>query len=447
MQRFSWILVLTFLPGVGLLLYWFIGSSNLLRYRKEKIHKRHADVFNELEEIVVANGHDFEAPLSRGVQFHQRYCGSVFTRDNTAEIYTTGGPKYERLFADIDAATDHIHIQYFTIHNDGIGKKLIDSLIEKVNQGVEVKLLYDTLGCIPTFIIPELWRLRKAGGRVISIRPYTRAINYRNHRKIVIIDGKIGYLGGMNIGDQYTYGVRGLHWRDTHVRLTGSVVHSIQRVFLSDWTASNKRPGIGLRHELSHYFPVPNVTGDLGAQIIASGLHGETYNEEVVNLSYFNLIGQAKKRVWIQTPYFRPPEVMMQILKTLAILGVDVRIMISNSYASGDLFNHSTNNYFLRHVVGSGVRVFLYQDIMHAKTMLIDDNMLCIGTVNLNNRSLEIDDEIYVYFESESIAKEYEDIFMRDLANSKELDYAKFEKQNIISRAMESVVSFLTPFS
>ena len=447
MQRLSWILVLIFLPGIGLLLYWFIGSTNLLYYRKEKIRKRHGDVFNELDEIVMENGHGFEVPLSRGAQFHQKYCGSVFTTDNEAEIYTTGAPKYKQLFADIEAATDHIHVQYFTIHNDGTGRKLIDTLIEKVNQGLEVKLLYDTLGCLPTFIMPELWRLRKAGGSVISIRPYTRAINYRNHRKIVIIDGKIGYVGGMNMGDQYTYGVKGMHWRDTHLRLTGSVVHSIQRVFLSDWTASTRRQDIGLRHELRHYFPVPDAPGNLKAQIIASGLHGRTYGEEIVNLSYFNLIGQAKKRVWIQTPYFRPPETMVHVLKTLAILGVDVRIMISNSYASGDLFNHSTNNYFLRHVVGSGVRVFLYKDIMHAKTMLIDDDILCIGTVNLNNRSLEIDDEVYAYFESKSLNKEYEGIFGRDLANSRELDYLKFEKQNLISRAMESVASFLTPFS
>lgn len=446
-QRLSWILILTFLPGVGLLLYWFIGSSNMSRYRRRKILKRHGDDFQKLEAIVNETAHGSETPSSQGIEFHQKYAGSIYTDDNSVEIYTTGAPKYQQLSKDLEAAKDHIHVQYFTIHNDEIGKKLVDTLIAKVNQGVEVKLLYDSLGCLPTFVIPLLWKVRRAGGSVLSIRPYTRAVNYRNHRKIVIIDGKIGYLGGMNIGEQYTYGVRGKHWRDTHLRITGSAVHDLQKVFLSDWAASTRRTDIGLRHELRHYFPALDTNGDIGAQIIASGVYTSNNNEDVINLSYFNLISHAKKRLWIQTPYFRPPETMVHALKTLATLGVDVRIMVSLNYASGGLFNRSTNNYFLRYVVGTGVRVFGYRDILHAKTMLIDEHVLCIGTVNLNSRSLEIDDEIYAYFESKKLATEYEKIFSHDMKNCIELDYVKFMNQNLLSRATESVVSFFTPFS
>ena len=447
MQRFGWLLVLIFLPGLGLLLYWFIGSVNLSSYRRNKIQRRHGDFFHELETIVDETGRSFTPPSSEGIQFHQKYCGSIFTGDNNVEIYTTGSPKYQQLSKDLEAAKDHIHIQYFTIHNDEIGRKLIDTLIKKVNQGVEVKLLYDSLGCLPTFVLPVLWKLRKAGGSVLSIRPYTRAINYRNHRKVVIIDGKIGYLGGMNIGAQYTYGVKGKLWRDTHLRITGSAVHDLQRVFLSDWAASTRRSDIGLGHELRHYFPAADTTGNIGAQIVANGLYTENDNDGIINLSYFNLISRAKQRVWIQTPYFRPPETIIHALKTLATLGVDVRIMVSLYYASGGLFNRSTNNYFLRHVVGSGVRVFRYTDILHAKTMLIDDHVLCIGTANLNSRSLEIDDEIYAYFESKMLATEYEQIFDHDVQNCIELDYVKFKHQNLLSRATESVVSFFTPFS
>lgn len=447
MKRLSWILILIFLPGVGLLLYWFIGSDSLLRYRKRKIRRRHEDIFQELEDIVDETGKKFKPSPSNAMKFHQNYCGSIATDDNDVKIYTTGGPKYEQLFQDIQAAKDHVHVQYFTIHNDGIGHKLIDTLIDKVNQGVEVKLLYDCFGCLPTFTLPLLIRLRKAGGSVLSIRPYVRAINYRNHRKVVIIDGKIGYLGGMNVGDQYKYGVKGKHWRDTHVRITGSVVHDLQKVFLSDWAASIKRTDIGLRHELRHYFPVPDTTGYLGAQIVANGLYDKHSNDEIINLSYFNLITQAKKRVWIQTPYFRPPETIIHTLKTLATLGVDVRIMLSHFYASGGLFHRSTNNYFLRHLVGSGARVFKYTHIMHAKTMLIDDYALCIGTVNLNGRSLEIDDEIFAYFESKSLATEYEKIFNQDLKHCIELDYVKFRNRGLISQATESIMSLFAPFS
>ena len=447
MQRFGWILVLIFLPGVGLLLYWFIGSDNFIDYRKEKIRKRHGDVFQELEEIVDETGRSFVAPSSQGIEFHQKYCGSIYTQDNDVEIYTTGSPKYSQLLRDLEEAQDHIHVQYFTIHNDEIGRKLIDTLIEKVNQGVEVKLLYDSIGCLLTLVPPLLMKLKRSGGSVLSIRPYARAINYRNHRKVVIIDGKIGYLGGMNIGERYTYGVKGKKWRDTHVRITGSAVHDLQKVFLSDWTASTKQADIGLRNELRHYFPLADSRGNLGAQVVASGVYSRNENEGIMNLSYFNLISQAKKRVWIQTPYFTPSETILHTLRTLATLGVDVRIMTSLSYAFGGLFHRNMNNYFLRRLVGSGVRVFRYKDIMHAKTMLIDDYALCIGTVNLNGRSLEIDDEIYMYFESKELAAEYEQIFNHDLEDCLELDYVKFRNQNLISRATESVMSFFSPFS
>ena len=217
MQRFGWILVLIFLPGVGLLLYWFIGSDNFINYRKEKIRKRHGDVFHELDEIVRETDNGFNKPSSRSIEFHGEYCGSIYTDDNDVEIYTTGSPKYKQLFKDLERAEDHIHVQYFTIHNDETGRKLIETLIDKVNQGVEVKLLYDSIGCLLTLVPPLLWKLKKAGGSVLSIRPYARAVNYRNHRKVVIIDGEIGYVGGMNIGERYEYGVKGKHWRDTHV--------------------------------------------------------------------------------------------------------------------------------------------------------------------------------------------------------------------------------------
>jgi cardiolipin synthase len=446
MQRFGWVLILIFLPGLGLLLYWFIGSDFLKAYRKKKIRERRGDFFNELEEIVAETGSQFESPSSEGLVFHQRYCGSIFTDDNDIEIFITGGPKYKRLFEDIEAAQDSIHVMYFTIHNDGIGRKLIDALIEKVRQGVEVKLIYDGLGCFSSFIYPQVRRLRKAGGGVTAIRPYTRTINYRNHRKIVVIDGKIGYLGGMNIGDQYKDGVKDKHWRDTHVRVTGSMVHDLQKVFLSDWAASVKGSDIGLRHDLRHYFPAPDIRGNIKGQIVANGLYSND-NDEIINLSYFNLISRAKKRVWIQTPYFRPPDTIFHALKTLATLGVDVRLMVSLSYASGGFLNRCLNSYFLRQLIGSGVRVYGYTNIMHGKTMIVDDHGLCIGTVNINTRSLQIDDEIYGYFESQSLVAKYEKIFEEDLAHCIEADSVGFADQNLLIRAAESVISFLTPIS
>ncbi len=446
MKRIGWILTLVFLPGLGLLLYWLMGSSYLSVYQKKKTQKLHGDVLYQIENIINENSDRFRTPLSKAARFHQKYCISTFTNDNCVEIHTTGTHKFDSLFKDINAAQDSIHIIYFTIHNDGMGKKLINTLIEKVNQGVEVKLLYDRFGCLTTFTYPLVRRLKKAGGEVFSIRPYTHTINYRNHRKIVIVDGKIGYLGGFNVGDRYQFGIKGHSWRDTHVRVTGSMVYYLQKVFLSDLAASVKKNDLGLRHDLQHYFPLPNAKGSIKSQIVANGLY-DNNNHEIINLSYFNLINLAQKRIWIQTPYFRPSDIMLAALKTAAVTGVDVRLMLSLNYASGGIFNRSLNRYFLRKLSGSGVKVYGYKDIMHAKTMLIDDYGLCIGTVNLNTRSLEIDDEIYGYFESISLAKQYEQIFNDDLDNCIEIDKFKPEEHNLIARAIESLLSFLTPLS
>ena len=446
-QRFSWLLALAFLPGLGLVLYLLFGSESYWAYQRRKIRRRHQGLFSELDEIVHKGNNPSGRELSPIQEFHAKCCGSMFTDDNAMEIFPTGKPKFERLFADLRAAQDHIHVQYFTIHNDAMGQELISILKEKVGQGVEVKLLYDSFGCFMTFVRPLFWELKRAGGNVRGIRPYARALNYRNHRKLVIIDGSIGYLGGMNLGERYATGVKGMKWRDTHVRLTGGGVHDLQQIFMSDWIASTRKERIGFRHRLRHYFPDSGGNGDLSIQTIANGLYNKAFHQDVINLSYFNLINSAKERLWIQTPYFSPSEPVLQSLKTLALRGVDVRIITSSYYTFGGLFHHNIKNYYFRHLIDSGVRVFKYKGIMHAKTMLIDDDGLCIGTVNLNFRSLERDDELFIYCESQAMNHLYAEILCTDATHSVELDYVRFKKQTLRSRALEAVVSLFSPLS
>jgi len=446
-QRFSWILVLIFLPVVGLAVYSIMGSDIYWDYKRRKIRQRHRAVFLELDAITRRWHNRSGSELSQVQQFHYKWCGSILTDDNSVEVFTGGKPKFERLFADLRQARDHIHVQYFTIHNDSVGQELINILKEKARQGVEVKLLYDSFGCGFTFVQPLFRDLKQAGGRVQGIRPWARALNYRNHRKLVIVDGRIGYLGGMNVGEHYAEGVQGMEWRDTHVRLTGGVVRDLQQIFISDWVASSRKGRLGFRNRLQHYFPEVEANGHLPAQIIANGLYNRYIGQDVINLSYFNLINGARKRLWIQTPYFSPSEPVLQSLKTLALRGVDVRIMTSSYYTFGGLFHHNIKNYFFRQLIDSGVRVFKYKGIMHAKTMLIDDDQLCIGTVNLNVRSLERDDELFIYFESPEQNGQYSAVFQADLEKSIELDYARFKKETLLSRALESVVSLFSPLS
>lgn len=446
-QKFSWILLLVFLPVVGLLLYLFLGSDSFLEYRKEKTRKRRGDVLTTLEHVVKKRvPKEAKNDLSKAQLFHQKYGDSHCTTDNNVEIFTNGAAKYRRLFQELRAAKDHIHVEYFTIHNDRVGKELIDILVEKAEQNVEVKLLYDSVGCLATGAYPLFSKLRKAGGKISTIRPHALDINYRNHRKIVVIDGKIGYAGGMNMGEKYKYGVGNKPWRDTHLRLTGSAVYYLQQVFIFDWLTTTRGPNTGLRHMISHYFPEPDDQGNLEVQVVANGLYDKYKSDDLILLSYFNIISRATKRVWIQTPYFAPSDVVLQTLRTLASLGVDVRIMTSASYVFGDFFHRSITNYFLRYLIDSGVKVFKYDGIMHAKTMLVDDS-LCIGSVNLNARSLARDDEVYIYSESRQLIDYYEEVFSTDLKHCVELDYAKFRHQHLAARAMESVMSFFSPLS
>src|SRR5690554_1787667 len=446
-QRFSWLLVLTFIPVVGLAIYLLLGSESYWAYQRRKIRRRHKGLFLELDDIIRKSDNPSNAELTPTQRFHRQWCGSMFTNDNVVEIFTNGKPKFTSLFEDLRGAKDHIHVQYFTIHNDPVGQELISILKERAEQGVEVKLLYDSFGCFMTFVRPLFWELKKAGGQVRGIRPYARALNYRNHRKLVIVDGEIGYLGGMNAGEHYVSGVRGMVWRDTQVRVTGQSVVDLQHIFISDWLASTRQSRVRLRHKLKHYFPQTPGQGDLKAQVIANGLYNKRYDKHVINLSYFNLISSAKERLWIQTPYFTPSEAVLQMLKTLALRGVDVRIMTSAYYAFGGLFHHNIKNYYFRQLIDAGVRVFRYNGIMHAKTMLVDDEQLCIGTVNLNVRSLERDDELFIYFESDRLAQEYAEIIQADFAASLELDYARFKEQTLGSRVLESIVSLFSPLS
>lgn len=447
MQRFSWVLVLVFLPVIGVVFYLLLGRDSYWDYKRRQVRKRHKGFFLELDRIIQASNKTAGSVLSPTQRFHHQSCGSGFSDDNSMEVFTNGEQKFTRLFNDLKSAKDHIHVQYFTIHNDATGQELIAILKEKAQQGVEVKLLYDSFGCFLTFVRPLFWDLKRAGGRVRGIRPYARALNYRNHRKLVVVDGQIGYLGGMNVGEQYQTGVKGMEWRDTHGRLTGSAVADLQQVFVSDWVASNRKEKIGFRNRLRHYFPQPLSKGDLQMQIIANGLYSKLVHQDVIHLSYFNLISQAKQRLWIQTPYFSPSEPIMQSLKVLALRGVDVRIMTSAYYAFGGLFHHNIKNYYFRQLVDGGVRVFKYKGILHAKTMLVDDDQLCIGTVNVNARSLERDDELFLYLESRPQNRLYAEVFQQDLTNSLELDYGRFKKETLLSRALESVVSLFSPFS
>lgn len=436
--RFSWMLFVLFVPVVGLILYFFIGSETVMNYRKRRMRNKYGDTLRALEAMAARQGADGDA-------FLERYCGSVPTGDNDVLVFTEPATKYQSLFKDLRQATDSIHVQYFSIERGEVFQELLSILAAKAQAGVEVKFLYDSIGCLMGFMQPLLRKLKNAGVQVAGIRPHALDINNRNHRKIVVVDGKIGYTGGMNIGDVYRDGMGDKQWRDTHLRIAGSAVHHLQRVFLTDWLTSAK--DIGLKDDLPRYFPENIGQGSLKVQLVANGLHSKYDGNDIMNFSYFHLISRARKRVWIQTPYFAPTDIILETIKGLARAGVDVRIMTSSSFAFGGLFHSNITNYFLRYLVDSGVKVYKYTGILHAKTLVVDDNTACIGSVNLNSRSLGRDDEIYAHFDSPDFVENYQSIFLQDLNHCEELDYGKFLRQSLTSRALESAASLFSWFS
>lgn len=432
--RFSWIFFVLFAPGVGLILYLIIGSESVLNYRKARVQKKHYAILKALESMVAC-----DEPVGNSLLAH--YCGSTATRDNDVAVFTDAASKYVSLLGDLQRAKDSIHLQYFSIEKGEVWQQLVDIMVGKVQAGVEVKFLYDGIGCLLNFNM-QLKKLKQAGVQVATIRPHALEINHRNHRKIVVIDGHIGYAGGMNIGDGYRDGVGDKLWRDTHMRIVGGAVNHLQRIFLTDWFVSAK--DIGFRNELSHYFPVTAGGGNINVHIVANNLHSKYDSNDIINYSYFQLISRARKRVWIQTPYFAPTDIIIETLIGLARTGIDVRIMTSSSFAFGGLLHSSITNYFLRYLLGSGVKVYKYNGILHAKTLVVDDDTTCIGSVNLNSRSLSRDDEVYAYIDSRDFVYRYQSIFEQDLGHCTELDYGKFRRQSFATRALESAISLFS---
>jgi len=447
-ERFSWILFLVLVPGIGLLLYLIFGSELYSDIRKRRLINRYGKYLDRLQQIKKEDVHK-KTNMDRIEKFNYSYCGSHPSSDNCVDILTTGKSKHKHLFEAIKEAKNHIHVLYFSIHNDSTGKQLIDLLCEKSQQGVEVRLLYDTIGAITSrsdiFITSIYKKLQRAGGEVVRVRPFLLDLNYRNHRKLVIIDAKKAYTGGMNVGDVYRHGTDKSPWRDTQIYVRGPAVDDLQQIFLTDWIIAHKKPPSDIVDNLDKYLQKSDEWGNHRMQVIASGMGNDYYNEDKIKLAYFNAICNANERIWIQTSHFSPTDSISQALKTAAAAGVDVRIMLPASYVWGHIIHKSICNYFLRTLIGNGARIFWYHGCLHAKTMLIDDHTTFIGSANMNLRSLKRDDELNVCINSKDFAVEYERIYRTDMQNCEEMNYEEFQKQGPTTRAFESIVSFLYP--
>lgn len=446
----AWLTVLTFLPIIGFLLYVVFGSGLSVTTRrmikKKSISER--DIIRNIDGIQTLE----EAKLDGILKDDQELVtlcysfGSYPIPGNDIKIFTNGKDKIEALKKDILNAKESINIQYYIFANDKTGKVIMDLLCKRAREGIDVKLIYDSIGSRKA---PRRFfkKLEKAGGQVgeffpplFHIRNLNLKLNYRNHRKIVAIDGRIGYTGGINLRDDHMGLDKKIKpWRDTHIRVEGSGVYALQNSFLDDWrycTNDNTPPKLYLENG---YFPSPKICGTATVQFVTSGPDSQV---QKIKETFVKMIINAKKRVYIQTPYFIPDDVFFAALRIAINSGVDVRVMVPNVPDKKTVYLATLS--YLKEVADMGVKVYLYNGFLHSKTILVDDNKLSIGTCNTDNRSfgLNFEDAMIIY--SESLNKEYENIFDNDMKNSIEVNSEFFKKKKWITKMLQAIMRLLS---
>ena len=440
----AWLIILIALPGIGFILYLLLGQ-NLSR---QKIF-REKKLADKIKRYKLRN--NSELPLSDNeinenyedlILMNYNHSGAIYTTGNEVKTYINGEDKFRDLFNDIREAKSFIHIEYYIFRYDDLGRALISELHEKVKDGVEVRLVIDGMGSkkIAKKIIKEI----ESYGIKISVffpgvLPHINMrINYRNHRKIVVIDGKIGYVGGFNVGNEYVNkGKQFKFWRDTHIRVRGEAVNELNKRFILDWDyASDENMG-----NMSMYFPIPEVVGGVGIQIVSSG---PDHMEEYIKNSYMKIINSAKNYVYIQTPYLVPDSPMMEALKISALSGVDVRIIVPG--APDHFFMEWMLSANIGLLIEYGIKIYRYGNgFIHSKTIVADGEVCSIGTANLDIRSFKLNFEVNAFIYNEAVAKEQEKIFLDDQLKSKLVIKEEYYKRSKNLKIKESLIRLLAP--
>jgi len=440
LKTISWVVVLLLTPGIGLLFYFFFGQDN----RKQKIISRRTykrimkgpqrrkdpfDIISEMPKTYI--------PLAT-LLYHNNQ--STLLYGSKIKIYTNGIDKFQDFLEDLKNATHHIHLQYYIFCDDEIGNQVKKILIDKAKEGVRVRVMYDDVG---SWNVKERFfkEMTHAGIEVYSFLKvvfpiFTSKVNYRNHRKIVVIDGHIGYMGGMNIADRYTKGTSWGTWRDTHFRFIGKGVHGLQSAFLIDWYVVSKQ----LLKDPIYYPPVEIYSKN----IMQIATCGPTGHWRTLLQATIYLIANAKKYIYIQTPYFLPTEGLNQALQIAALGGIDIRLMLPerSDTRSTNMATHS----YLDDMLKSGVKVYFYRPgFLHSKLIVVDDIVAAIGSANMDFRSFEHNFEVNAYMYDDIFAKEMKKIFLHDMQLCERVTPARWFKRPPLQRLAESFMRLFSP--
>lgn len=438
----AWVLVLVFLPVVGIVIYFFFGQNT----RKERfISQRSLDQLTKRSMLEFAEQKNLKIPADQGalIKLFTNQNWSFPFKDNEVDIYTNGYDFFHMLLRDIGKAKNHVHIDSYIFNDDALGYMVADELVEKASQGVEVRVIYDDVGCWN--VKNEFFeRMREAGIEVHAFMPvkfpaFTGKVNYRNHRKLCVIDGKIGYIGGMNIATRYIKGRSGLAWRDTHLRIRGGAVYGIQRAFLVDWYFVDRTLITNRR-----YYPEVSekLKNDCLIQIVTSSPISPWPD---IMQGYVRILLQAKHYVYMETPYFLPTEPVLFAMRTAALAGVDVRLMIPFK-TDAKLVEWASRSYVMQ-TVESGVKIYLYKaGFNHSKLLVSDDALCTVGSTNIDFRSFENNFEANAFIYDEQMACRLKDVYLQDVKESVLLeDVRDLGNQTFIQRLWESLVRLISP--
>ena len=442
----AWILVLTLIPVAGLIIYLNFGRN----FRKVKIFSRKG--LTDLVRIEEISQNQIK-DLSRITVDHQTLekkniiklllnnSKAPLTHKNTVAILQDGEATFDAILTALRQATNHIHMEYYVFEEDKIGQQIKQILVEKASQGVQVRLIIDAIGSwsLSKKFIRELKNNGVEVGVFMPVRfpLVANKINYRNHRKVVVVDGKVGFVGGLNIADRYIEGTLELgKWRDTHLRLEGDAVQSLQTVFITDWyfITNNYLQG-------EHFFPTHSIETQLLVQITTSGPDSDWAS---IMQAYFTAITTAEKYIYISTPYFMPNESILTALKTAALSGVDVKLILPSKPDVSTLRYGSLS--YVEELLMAGVDVFLYKvGFNHGKIMMVDGVFTSIGTANMDGRSFNKNFEVNAIIYDHQTAEEMRESFIQDMADSDQIRLPEFLIRPRKQKIKESFCRILGP--
>lgn len=450
----AWLLVLIILPGFGLIIYVFLGRKiakedifNLQEQAKvglpEYLSAQEKIAEEQLEQMKLL---DYTNPKNKKYEMAEMLMEveqPPLSSDNSIKFLVDGSEKFRQLINDIKKAQHHIHICYYIFRGDKLGQAIVEALEERAKNGVKVKVLYDPVGA--RHLKKSLFKkLESYGGQtersfgsrfhLLNIR-----LNYRNHRKIVVIDGNIGYTGGFNVGDDYLGEYENMgYWRDTHLRIEGNVVHQLQSRFIIDWNASKKENLISYE---SKYFPIIKSKGEKDVQIVASGPDTE---DEAIKKGFIKMISLAKDSIYIQTPYFIPDDALKETIQIAILSGVDIKLMIPNKPDHPFIYQATLS--YAEELMNMGGEVYIYdKGFLHAKTIVIDDEIFSVGTANFDIRSFRLNFEVNAFVYDEELAIEQVNYFKEDAEESYLLSQNIIDSYSLWDRFKQQFSRLLSP--